>query len=38
MVRFICEYCDYEEDHDEAEGEIIECEECGGDMFFVEDD
>ena len=28
-MRFVCEECGFECDYDEAEDEIIDCDECG---------
>lgn len=32
-MMFICEDCAYKCDYDEGEDEIIECSECGGNMY-----
>jgi Zn finger protein HypA/HybF involved in hydrogenase expression len=36
-MRFICEDCDNEMDFDEDINEIIICDECGGNMYGVEE-
>ena len=32
-MRFVCENCGFEMDYDEDLNEIVECEECGGNMY-----
>lgn len=34
---FICEDCGYEMDYDEDPNEIVFCNECGGNMYGVEE-
>lgn len=35
-MRFVCEDCGFEMNFDEEIGEIIACDECGGDMYADE--
>lgn len=34
-MNFVCELCCFEMDYDDDENEVIECDECCGNMFAV---